>query len=117
MKRQVLYICAVILSQTLSSLFPANARALKISTGVYHSLAICSNGNVMGWGNNMFGELGNETNASGTAIILDINGKELMQQHTFNGYSKVNTSILMPGFYVLSYREAGKSVNIKLIKF
>jgi alpha-tubulin suppressor-like RCC1 family protein len=57
------------------------------------------------------------TKVSGTAILFDISGKELKRQHTLNGESKVNTSTLMPGVYVLTYREADKSVNIKLIKY
>jgi alpha-tubulin suppressor-like RCC1 family protein len=57
------------------------------------------------------------TKAPGTAIISDINGKEALRQQTLNGITKVNTSSLIPGVYVLTYREADKSVNIKLIKF
>lgn len=57
------------------------------------------------------------TKVSGTAILFDISGKELMRKRTLNGESKVNTSTLMPGVYVLTYSEGDKSVNIKLVKF
>lgn len=57
------------------------------------------------------------TKASGSATIYDVNGKEIMIQHTLNGNSEMNTSSVKPGFYVLTYREGDKSVNIKLVKF
>jgi alpha-tubulin suppressor-like RCC1 family protein len=64
MKKQFLYIIAIVISQTISVIYPANASAQKISAGVFHSLAICGDGSVMGWGNNMFGELGNGMNGA-----------------------------------------------------
>jgi alpha-tubulin suppressor-like RCC1 family protein len=83
MKKQFLYISAVVVSQTLCFLFPANANAQKISAGVYHSLAVCSNGTVMGWGNNMFVELGNGTNGTVEHHPVEVSG--LTNMNTMGG--------------------------------
>jgi hypothetical protein len=57
------------------------------------------------------------TKETGVLLIFDINGKEIMRQSTSNGKSKVNIENLMAGFYLLTYHEAEKTANFKLVKY
>jgi hypothetical protein len=57
------------------------------------------------------------TRQKGEAIVSDITGKEILRQGTSEGETKILTQNLLPGLYIVSYREENKTVNLKLSKF
>jgi hypothetical protein len=56
------------------------------------------------------------TTTNGVAILLDITGKEILNQKTFDTETKIKTNNLLPGFYLLNYSEKNKSQNRKVVK-
>jgi hypothetical protein len=57
------------------------------------------------------------TKQNGVIILFDGNGKEIMRERTSDGETKLNTQVLISGYYLLNYILEKKSTSIKLIKF
>ena len=55
---------------------PAGSRIIQISAGFLHMLALRSDGTVLGWGSNFFGQLGNglQAHASGPVQVTNLAG-------------------------------------------
>ena len=56
------------------------------------------------------------TEANGTIIICNEEGRELLQQQTLTDETMVNISMLIPGFYILKYYKSSTSKTFKLVK-
>jgi WD40 repeat protein len=57
------------------------------------------------------------TNTDGEVALFDFSGKEVLRQKTEEGNTIVQTSAIIPGFYILSYHEKGRLYHFKVIKF
>ncbi len=51
-------------------LMPAGVSGVSVAAGLYHSLAIGSDGKVYAWGDNTYGQLGNGTTTSSTSPVV-----------------------------------------------
>ena len=45
-------------------------------------------------------------------MLFDVLGKEILRQKTFSSETKINTEKLLPGFYLLNYKEGNKTERI-----
>ncbi|WP_294222193.1 tandem-95 repeat protein [Prosthecobacter sp.] len=60
---------------TLTSGVLSGKTIITVSAGYLHSLALCSDGTVAAWGNNSYGQLGNNsTTQSAVPVAVDVNG-------------------------------------------
>ncbi len=57
------------------------------------------------------------TKSDGEFKVFDLSGKEILRGQTNSVETKINTELLLPGFYLLRYNDENKTVNIKLAKF
>ncbi len=57
------------------------------------------------------------TSSNGELAFLDMSGKEIYRQKAKEGNTTMNTSLLIPGFYILRYNEKNRIANFKLIKY
>ncbi|MEP7168517.1 MAG: T9SS type A sorting domain-containing protein [Bacteroidota bacterium] len=55
-------------------------------------------------------------NSSGEAILYDVTGKEILRQKTSDGETKINTSFLTPGFYLLCVVSEKEKQVFKVIR-
>lgn len=60
-------------------------------------------------------KIGN-TKENGVIVLYDVMGKEILREKTLQGETKLNTSRIASGFYILKYIEENKVKKIKLIK-
>lgn len=52
----------------------------------------------------------------GVITIIDVTGRIILQQKTFEEDTKINTELISSGFYLLKYGVENKTANIKLMK-
>ncbi len=57
-----------------------------------------------------------ETKPQGQIILFDITGKQILNQKTLDGETKINAEKLLPGFYLLNYTEGNTTANFKVIR-
>jgi len=57
------------------------------------------------------------TKEKGEAILYDVMGKETLRQKTTRGETRLNTSYLAAGFYMLKYSDGVNTANTKIVKF
>ncbi len=57
------------------------------------------------------------TKQKGIVIVVDVTGKEIIQQKGLDGDTKINTQNLTSGFYFINYMEENNSAKFKLVKF
>jgi alpha-tubulin suppressor-like RCC1 family protein len=76
----------------------AGSRITQISAGAVHMLALRSDGTVLGWGNNQFGELGDGSQAlvSGPVQVTNLAGATQVAAGTFSSYA-VHTVLVLTG--------------------
>jgi alpha-tubulin suppressor-like RCC1 family protein len=76
----------------------AGSRITQISAGAVHMLALRSDGTVLGWGNNQFGELGDGSRAlvSGPVQVTNLGGATQVAAGTLSSYA-VHTVLVLGG--------------------
>ena len=76
----------------------AGSRITQISAGGVHMLALRSDGTVLGWGNNQFGELGDGSRAlvSGPVQVTNLGGATEVAAGTLSSYA-VHTVLVLAG--------------------
>jgi|GEM_PF-6560992 len=57
------------------------------------------------------------TKENGNVIIVDVLGKEILNQKTNNSETKIKTEKLSQGIYLLKYTEGNRVADFKLLKF
>jgi hypothetical protein len=57
------------------------------------------------------------TNPDGEIALFDFSGKEVLRQKTEKGNTIVQTSAIVPGFYILSYHDKGRLLRRKVTKY
>ena len=80
------------------NIIAAGSRITQISAGGAHMLALRSDGTVLGWGNNQFGELGNgiQTLVSGPVQVTNLGGATQVAAGTLSSYA-VHTVLVLSG--------------------
>jgi alpha-tubulin suppressor-like RCC1 family protein len=62
-------------------------KVIAVTTGLYHSMALCSDGCLLTWGNNSAGQLGNNTTANSTQPVV-VSGKGVLRGKTIKALSQ-----------------------------
>jgi hypothetical protein len=57
------------------------------------------------------------TSANGTIIMMDITGREIIQQKANDAETKINTEKVQPGLYLMKYTEGKNTSTYKVTKF